>query len=324
MRPTRISVDILWGCPGYHLVHDICKGKLVRLLVDGDVLCYRAAFATEKTKYLVQGQGDELVRFFDDHKTAKAAMREFDVLWSRKDVKPEAEAIDTVDAMVSDICRQLEGNASDVVMVLSGVGNFRHKIATRADYKGNRSSERPKNYGAVREHLTSKWKAVVSVGEEADDLLGIELTRDPNSVCCSIDKDLRQLPGWHYDFTTDELAAVTPRQGDLSFFCQVLSGDAVDNVPGLTGIGKVKAKSAMAACHSPAECWDVCVEMYRNEFGKTKGAKYALETARLVYVRRKPKEIWSPTLADGLMWDDVLTTPSPRKPIEFSPIKEEG
>lgn len=294
----------------------------MRLLLDSDVLAYKAAFATEKTKYLVEftaaGQGTAC---FDDAKSAKAADG---ILWSRKDVKPAAEAIETLDAMVSDICRQLEGSASDVVMILTGVGNFRHKIATRADYKGNRFGERPKNYNAVREHMIDKWKAIVTSGEEADDRLGIEMTRDPNSVCCSIDKDLRQLPGWHYDFTTGELVLIDQRMADLSFYAQVLSGDDVDNVPGLKGIGKVKAKSALAECTSALECWNVCLEMYFVQFNGKKGFKYALEAARLLHVRRKPKQIWSSKLADSQPWDISLEDiPSPRKPLEFSPITEE-
>lgn len=297
----------------------------MRILVDGDVAIYRAAYATETTRYLA-GFPDRYWPF-DDAKGAKEHCEKVAgcVIWSRKEVKPEADATQAADSIVLDICNQLEAKRSDVVMILSGVGNFRHKIATRAEYKGNRvGAERPKNYNAVREHLITEWKAIVTAGEEADDRLGIEMTRDANSVCCSIDKDLKQLPGWHFNFHTSELVAISGRQADLNFFGQVLSGDAVDNVPGLKGIGVVKSAKALADCATPLDCWNVCRSMYIQEFGKVKGAAYALEAARLLHVRRKPKQIWSPTLVSAEPWEfDEVMTPCPRKPLAFSPIPEE-
>lgn len=297
----------------------------MRILIDADVLAYRAAYATEQTKYLVASPGSQGVNF-DNAKSAKecADVNPLAVTWSRKEVRPEADAIQAVDSVILDICNQLEAKRSDVVMILSGVGNFRHKIATRAEYKGNRvGAERPKNYNAVREHLITEWKAIVTAGEEADDRLGIEMTRDANSVCCSIDKDLKQLPGWHFNFHTSELVAISGRQADLNFFGQVLSGDAVDNVPGLKGIGVVKAAKALESCATPWQCWQECWGMYVHQFGK-KGEKYALEAARLLHVRRKPKQIWTPSLAVDEPWEfDEVMTPCPRKPLAFSPIPEE-
>lgn len=298
----------------------------MRILIDADVLAYRAAYATEKTHYLAEWetiQGGQVFSKTADAKSAEGYPKA--VVWKRKEVKPVEDATQAADSIILDICNQLEATRKDVVMILSGVGNFRHKIATRAEYKGNRvGAERPKNYNAVREHLITEWKAIVTAGEEADDRLGIEMTRDANSVCCSIDKDLKQLPGWHYNFHTSELVAISGRQADLNFFGQVLSGDAVDNVPGLKGIGVVKAAKALESCATPLQCWHECIGMYADQFGPKVGPKYALEAARLLHVRRKPKQIWSPTLVDTLPWEfDEVMTPCPRKALQFSPIPEE-
>lgn len=299
----------------------------MKLLIDGDVLAYRAGYATETTKYIV-GYPDTYWHF-DDAKSAKehcAKLVRLDCnIWSRKEAKPVEDAIEATDAILLDIRNRLEGSPKDLIVVLSGVGNFRHKYATRAEYKGNRSGERPKHYHAIREHLTTRWRAIVTEGEEADDRLGILMTQDANSVCCSIDKDLKQLPGWHYNFTTGDLVLIDQRQADLNFFAQVLSGDDVDNVPGLKGIGPVKAAKALAGCTSARDCWYVCGEMYAAQFGVKKGIKYALEAARLLHVRRKPRQIWAPTLASPDAWDISLEdVPSPVKPLAFSPIAEEA
>lgn len=296
----------------------------MKLLIDGDILAYKAGYATEQTKYLTEHPHESRGRSFiyrDDCKSAKEAGG---VMWSRKEAKPVEDAIEATDAILLDIRNRLEGAPKDLVIVLSGVGNFRHKIATRAEYKGNRSGERPKNYHAIREHLTTHWKAIVTEGEEADDRLGILMTKDANSVCCSIDKDLMQLPGWHYNFTTGELVLIDQRQGDMNFYAQVLSGDDVDNVPGLKGIGKVKAMKALVGTYNALDCWEICLGMYVGQFGPRKGPKYALEAARLLHVRRKPRQIWSPALVDMTPWDISLDdVPSPVKPIVFSPIAEE-
>lgn len=302
----------------------------MKLLIDGDVLAYRAGYATEKTHYLVGGlpsdHGICMGLVWDNAKAAKedATRGPNRLTWSRKESQPEADAIEATDAILLDIRNKLDGAPKDLVVVLSGVGNFRHKIATRAEYKGNRSGERPKNYHAIREHLTTHWRAIVTEGEEADDRLGILMSQDANSVCCSIDKDLMQIPGWHYNFTTSELVLIDQRQGDLNFYAQVLSGDDVDNVPGLKGIGKVKSMAALLGTYNARDCWEICLAMYGGQFGPRKGPKYALEAARLLHVRRKPRQVWKQEMASELPWDISLEDiPSPVKPLTFSPITEE-
>jgi 5'-3' exonuclease len=269
---------------------------VTKLLIDGDVLAYRAGFATEKTKYLVPPDHE-----YDDAKAAKAHAAQItdSRIWSRKELEPEDKALMLVDVMIGDIRARFASEGLDTHIYLSGVGNYRNSIATRATYKGNRSgSPVPTHFRAIREHLASKWNAEISAGEEADDLIGIAATANPGSIVCSIDKDLMQLPGRHYNFATKEEKTVSAKEAVLNFYAQVLSGDPVDNVPGLTGIGPVKARKALAEAKSPIECWFKCIEMYKAEFGAA-GQKYALEAARLVYVRRKVNETWNPPGLDS-------------------------
>jgi hypothetical protein len=266
----------------------------MRLLIDGDILCFRAGFACEKTKYLLIPENLELgFTEYEDSKTATAAQKGLGgQVWSRKELEPEDKALMLVDIMIEDIRSRYAAENPTTLLFLSGSTNYRHRIASRAPYKGNRSSSVPPTHlRSIRAHLVEKHKATVSEGEEADDLLGIAMTAYPDSILCSIDKDLMQLPGRHYNFVTKEEVTVTPKEAAINFYSQVLSGDATDNVPGLTGIGPVKARKALENCSSPLQCWQKCVSMYEAEFGK-KGLDYAVEAAQLVYVRRKPGEIW--------------------------------
>lgn len=267
-----------------------------KLLIDADCLAYRAGFATDKTKYLViypdNGVCSSGAKLHDDAKSAKEdALRTEGTIWSRKECEPEDKAIMLVDIMLSDIRARYPGYKS--VICLSGVGNFRHSISTRANYKGNRAgASQPTHLKAIRNHLILNHGALVSFHEEADDLLGILMTEHPGSVCCSIDKDLLQLPGIHYDFVKKEETTISPKEAVINFYSQVISGDTTDNIPGATGYGPIKARAALAGARSPWECWQAALGIYTREFGDISGPLFALECSRLVYVRRKEGELW--------------------------------
>jgi len=262
-----------------------------KLLIDGDGILYRAGFAVEKTKYLVTDEHNVLE--FDDGKEAKAQTQNFGgLLWSRKEVEPEDKALMLASVIVRDIQDRYPGHAPEIWLTPS-VGNFRERIATRAKYKGNRDDkQRPTHYKAIREALLARG-AKVAEGEEADDALGIEMTANPGSVLVSFDKDLLQVPGAHYNWVTKEEQTISERQGALNFWKQVLSGDATDNVPGLPGVGPVKAGKLLANVKNNKEAWAAVADAYFSEFGND-GVVYAIETAQLVWVRRKPNQLWEP------------------------------
>jgi 5'-3' exonuclease len=146
---------------------------------------------------------------------------------------------------------------------------------------------------AIRDYLVGKWGAVSTVGQEADDAIGIDMSANPGSVCVSFDKDLLQLPGRHYDWVAKEERTVSAKEAGKFFWQQTLSGDATDNVPGCKGIGAIKAAKLLEDCNSNKECWERVLSVYKDVHGD-EGEAFAVETARLVYVRRKNNEMWSP------------------------------
>lgn len=265
------------------------------LLIDGDGLVYRAAFAAEKTKYLVElcneVQGGATYLHAE---TAKEADEHEGIVWKRKELEPEEKALTIYDVMLKDIEAHYGSEDFKTVVFLSpDLGNYREQLANRARYKGNRSDNpRPSHYRAVVSHALARG-ANLAVGQEADDELGIAATSTPGSIIVSIDKDLMQIPGRHYDFVKKEELNVTPKEGTKFFYQQVLSGDSVDNVPGIEGIGPVKAKKLLEKAESPLECWNIALKAYEAKYGEY-SFDYALETARLVRVRTKPGEIWQP------------------------------
>ena len=272
----------------------------MRLLIDADGIIYRCGFAVEKTKYLVTGtttDGDGIYivnccdSFADANSEAKSRENDEGIrIWSRKEIEP----IENAYHLVNTVLRSLPEGKKELWLTPS-VGNFRDKIATLAKYKGNRDYvNRPKYHRELTQFLIEEWGARYTEGQEADDELGIRATEEGDkALIVSFDKDLLQIPGRHYNWVEKVETTVSPKDASLNFYAQILSGDPVDNVPGLPGIGTVKARRILSNVVSPLDAWNRVKEAYINEFGDD-GIMYALETARLVYVRRKRDEIWSP------------------------------
>jgi len=265
------------------------KLPIKSLLVDGDVILYRAAFSAEKTLYLEEKDGTytKLVAWRD-------ALHSSGVLWSRKEIASLEHSLAVVDSSLRHL-RDKYPDLPPVIFLSPDRGNFRDQISTFAKYKGNRIREKPQYYEEVKEYLAGpKYKATVTEGQEADDALGIAATANPGSVICTIDKDLLQVPGRHYNWVTNEERTVSPKEGALHFWSQAISGDPADNIPGLSGFGPAKARKALAEAKSDADAWRITLGLYEERYGKDEGTCRATETARLVWVRRTEGQIWSP------------------------------
>ena len=267
----------------------------MKLLIDADGLVYRCGFAVEKTKYLVtygkKEDEEEFVEYCEDHKRAKEVAGEFGYIWSRKEFEPIENALH----LINQVMDGMPEHDSRELWLTPSVGNFREQIAKQAKYKGNRDyANRPKYYRELTEYLIDRFGARYTEGQEADDEIGIRATEEGNrALIVSFDKDLLQIPGRHYNWVTKETATISGKDAALNFYAQILSGDPVDNVPGLPGIGSVKARKILAGVVSPVDAWERVIKAYTEEFGN-EGKEIALETARLVYVRRKRGEIWEP------------------------------
>ena len=171
-------------------------------LIDGDIIAYRCAASCEPTKNKPQ-------------------------LESRDD------AINRLERLMQDVVH--DTLASSYRCFLGGSNNFRKSIAPT--YKANRTTVIPTWLTDCKQYLVEHWNAELADNCEADDLLGItqtELASD-ESIICSIDKDLLQVPGWHYNFVKLEQQKVTEHQGWVNFFTQMILGDKSDNVMGYDG-----------------------------------------------------------------------------------------
>ena len=196
-------------------------------------------------------------------------------------------ALARADQMMQDI---LADTGSDSYSVyLTGTDNFRREIAP--SYKANRPEERPAHWQAVREFLVTHHKAEVCNGHEADDQLGIQQDKERGTtVICSIDKDLLQIPGRHYNFVKKTFQEVGTDEGLKHLYLQSLIGDRSDNIIGVAGIGPVKAAQALDGL-LPEEWYDKCRELYNDD------ERFHLNM-KLLYIWQKPDDIWQPPVKE--------------------------
>lgn len=231
----------------------------MKALLDADILCYRIAFACKD--------------------------------------QPIAVATRTLDNYIADILVRGVDKVYDDCFVdqwhlyLTGKGNFRVAIATTAVYKGNRlDTPKPEHHGALRQHMIENWSASIAEGQEADDAIAIDATTLGDScVIVSLDKDLDQVAGYHYNFVKDKAYYITAEQGLRNFYHQILTGDAADNIKGISGIGPVTAAKIIDDAQDEVEMYSRCVDAYSGNEDRV------IENARLLWLRRKQdEELWIP------------------------------
>ena len=200
--------------------------------------------------------------------------------------EPEDVAIRTMAGFLEDLLLFDLPEVQTWELFLTGKNNFRNEVAVTAPYKGTRKSEKPTHYSLLREYLVLSWDAYVSDGIEADDMLAIRSTElGEDSIIVTLDKDLDQVEGWHYNFVKKNKYFVSKDEGLLNFYMQFLTGDSVDNIIGVRGIGP---KTALKLLQDKTEeqMWEVVVEHL--------GEDRAIENGQLLYMLRDHQDEFTP------------------------------
>lgn len=220
------------------------------------------------------------------------------VAWASQDVALHI-AYARVDEMMAGIFKDTKAD-SHRTFLTDSQGNFRLKLY--AEYKANRKAG-PLYLQEIKNYLIMDYEAEVTYGEEADDALGIHQTE--NTIICSIDKDLLQIPGHHYNFVTKEAKVVTETEGLRAFYRQLAMGDSGDNITGIPGIGKAKATKIIGDSTTEEDLFRKVYEAYDKYFTPVGVAKEEWEGimllwGRLVKIRTRKDEIWTfPKLSEN-------------------------
>jgi len=273
---------------------------ITKLLIDTDSIVYAIAFSMQEKNE----EGEVVVK--ESIKDVFATVR-----WRCEDsIHRIVEALDV----------------PNYELYIAGKGNFRLDVATIKPYKGQRPPK-PILHADVRDYFVKRMNAQVVNSIEVDDKLAVEQTQYLKegvvSVIASLDKDMLQVPGFHYKWETrrkdkvypEELRFVTPDNGITNLYMQALTGDVADNIPGVKGIGPKKALALLKDCKHETSMYMTCWEQWFNYIKKkgiykTKGRAglehesdddiiaelafdYLEEVLRLLYLLREDGDRWA-------------------------------
>lgn len=234
----------------------------MKALIDGDMVCFRAASSCEPTK-----------------------------------AKPYLEPLDAAIFRADDLTRRIlrETDSDSYSFFLGGEGNFRYEIYDQ--YKANRAGmPKPTYYQEVRAHVVTEFNATLVNGIETDDAMGIEQCAEPfmTTVIASNDKDMLMIPGQHYNPITQTHKFVTPLDGLKHFYQQLIQGDQADNIPGYDGKMRPKIPKFLQpvideiwSCPEELSMYSVVSDMYSD-------LDIMHRNARLLWIQRKENDIWLP------------------------------
>lgn len=199
-------------------------------------------------------------------------------------------ALSRVDELMHRILH--ETNAYDFSAYLTGSGNFRYKVLPT--YKANRTDKpRPVWLQECREHLVKEWKASVSDGCEADDLIAIEASRAPeNYIMASIDKDFLQIPGTHFNFVKGEFTNISPREGMFNFYWQLIMGDKSDNVFGYDGVARLKVPKFLESLYEEMYGMTTEQELFARVYQQYVDKTTLLPNGACLWLQRTEGDNW--------------------------------
>jgi 5'-3' exonuclease len=251
------------------------------LIIDGDVLAYQACKSRWEKKARIEGDTSFVQLDASGNRVALEYTREED----REYLEESWENFQ------KDLQNLLDKFfATEYLMAVKGPDNFRNLMYP--EYKLNRHADPTKQNKFVptlRRLAAKQDLAIESVGREADDLIRMWAVQAREAgddyIICSIDKDLKCIPGKHYNMKHDRLYEVTEAEAMRHYYEQMLKGDPTDNIPGVPRVGEVKASRILALCQTEAEFQEQVVEQYMIAYGDD-WRDYLLSNAKMIHLQR--------------------------------------
>lgn len=272
-------------------------------LIDGDTIAYSAGFSSQTKTYHIHELNDEGTTIKDESLMAFKTSKEADI-WleenkgnyikvSSIEIEDERKAIYITKKLLEKIKDVLKLNEARIF--LSDDHTFRHQIAESLPYKGNRNKlHKPYYLDLIKQYLKVVHRGEIWDSLEADDAISISSYRyDADGhipIVITIDKDLDQVPGHHYNFRTNVEYFISPKQATRNYYIQVLAGDRVDNIVGLKGVGPARAEKILGHETDSQRLANIVFQEYIKRLGKDSGPRYLEEVCKLVYILKNEEE----------------------------------
>ena len=232
-----------------------------KLLIDSDLILWKILPNKKQTPEEIEKYGDYSQRTFED------ICNGLDWFINEKILLPTS--------------------ATEYIGFLGGYGNFRKEIAPTT-YKANRvDMEFPRWFSEAKEYLVDKWKFIKVDGIEAEDAVGICLTKYPDAIIVGQDHDLLQLPGTMYNPVKETWNIFDQYEADWWFSVQQLSGCATDKVIGLKkGVGEKTAYKLLYGFELPSHPQRI-LQLFINEYGEYNGIVNYSKNYQLLKILRE-------------------------------------
>lgn len=251
---------------------------MTTLLIDGDVVCYQAC--ERRDLFEINDSSGEYEKLFM--------------------FVGEQEYTDEENELYLNLCFKnfltiiedlKERFFTDTVKVaVAGKGNYRLDLYPA--YKANRHAPgklRNLFVPLLRIMAAEHEIATQAHGMEADDQLRIwaeELRNEgADYVICSIDKDLKMIPGMHYLMHKQLDFESTPEYAMRFYYEQLLQGDPVDNIKGIPKVGPKKAQAFLEGAETETEFQEIVVQCYYTYFKENWREELEL-TGKLIYLKK--------------------------------------
>ncbi len=188
------------------------------------------------------------------------------------------------------VFKGIEEKATGHIFLFSGKtrDNYRAQIASARKYKGKRNKK--PSYPQEKEHMSmvemyvkENYNYHKEDDLEADDLCVMAHTE--NTFIYSHDKDLNMSPGVHYDIKAKKFVKTTVREGFRTLLIQAMSGDSVDNIQGLQGVGQVKATELLEFVEKDEDAVNTTVGAFMKKYGVKDGLDRFVEMYTLVNLK---------------------------------------
>jgi hypothetical protein len=250
-------------------------------IIDGDVLAYQACRPRWEKKARIEDGVSYIQLDWDGKRIPLEWTKEEDKLYLQESWENFKKDLEELLEIVY---------ADDFVSAVKGENNFRNLIMP--SYKMNRHSDPNKQnqfVPIIRKLAVAEDLAIEAIDREADDLIRTwaEEARlhSKDYIVCSIDKDLRCIPGKHYIMNKKIFMDVSEEQALFNYYFQLLKGDQTDNIRGVPGVGDVKATRILNGCADEEEYQEAVVEQYMLAYGEDWHTQL-LVNGRLLHIQK--------------------------------------
>lgn len=209
--------------------------------------------------------------------------------------EPPDAVLKYADSRMAALCTCVFQSAN--LIAVQGRGNFRNVL--HPEYKDSPSRRKSREsrepwFDGLRAYVASMPDVVLSHGAEADDLLRMWSCQvgSGSYAVVSPDKDLDCIPGLHVypknGFNTYE---VLEEQARHHYWQQILTGDGVDNIPGLPQIGPARANALLSGASTDEEYLSKAILAYKK-FHPNDWEEHLVFNGRLIHMWRHPGDFF--------------------------------